>query len=93
LIERAQFAVNDCIYQPGVYKYEDDFEGSFLEYFLHEMEKVLHPNNINVNPSIMKQYLNHIVPQICMPGDDSNYGSTATRDVECLQALSKRIHY
>jgi chorismate mutase len=22
-----------------------------------------------------------------------NYGSSATRDVECLQALSKRIHY
>lgn len=40
LIERAQFALNDCTYQPGVYKYDNDFKGSFLEYFLHEMEQV-----------------------------------------------------
>ncbi|KAJ2852802.1 chorismate mutase aro7, partial [Coemansia erecta] len=26
-------------------------------------------------------------------GDDTNYGSSATRDIECLQALSRRIHY
>ena len=25
--------------------------------------------------------------------DDQNYGSAATRDVECLQAMSRRIHY
>ncbi|KAG0059091.1 chorismate mutase aro7, partial [Linnemannia elongata] len=40
LIERAQFALNDCTYQPGVYKYDNGSQGSFLEYFLHEMEKV-----------------------------------------------------
>lgn len=27
------------------------------------------------------------------PGDDFNYGSAATLDVQCLQALSQRIHY
>ncbi|KAF9544452.1 chorismate mutase aro7 [Mortierella hygrophila] len=125
LIERAQFALNDCTYQPGVYKYDNGSQGSFLEYFLHEMEKVharvrrytspdeypftsplpepmlptldfpptLHPNNINVNKDIMERYLQDIVPKICTPGDDLNYGSSATRDTECLQALSKRIHY
>ncbi|KAG0264483.1 chorismate mutase aro7 [Mortierella polycephala] len=125
LIERAQFALNECTYQPGVYEYEDGYKGSFLGYFLHEMEKVhsrvrrytspdeypftsplpepilptldfppiLHPNNINVNKDIMDRYLQDIVPKICTPGDDLNYGSSATRDVECLQALSKRIHY
>ncbi|KAF9189799.1 chorismate mutase aro7 [Haplosporangium sp. Z 767] len=125
LIERAQFALNECTYQPGVYEYEDGYKGSFLGYFLHEMEKVhsrvrrytspdeypftlplpepilptldfppiLHPNNINVNKDIMDRYLQDIVPKICAPGDDLNYGSSATRDVECLQALSKRIHY
>ncbi|PVU98101.1 hypothetical protein BB561_000114 [Smittium simulii] len=30
---------------------------------------------------------------MCKPGDDKNYGSTATRDIECLQALSRRVHY
>jgi len=40
LIERAQFALNDCTYQPGVYEYDDGYKGSFLGYFLHEMEKV-----------------------------------------------------
>ncbi|KAF9409523.1 chorismate mutase aro7 [Podila epigama] len=125
LIERAQFKLNECTYQPNVYEYEDGYKGSFLGYFLHEMEKVhsrvrrytspdeypftqplpqpilppldfpptLHPNNINVNTDIMDRYLNDIVPKICAAGDDLNYGSSATRDVECLQALSKRIHY
>ncbi|KAF9976764.1 chorismate mutase aro7 [Actinomortierella ambigua] len=125
LIERAQFALNDKTYKPGYYQYENGYEGSFLGYFLHEMEKVhskvrrytspdeypfteplpepilpkldfppvLHPNNINVNKDIMERYLQDIVPKICVSGDDLNYGSSATRDVECLQALSKRIHY
>ncbi|KAF8979905.1 chorismate mutase aro7 [Entomortierella lignicola] len=125
LIERAQFAKNDCIYTPGVYEYDDGSRGSFLEYLLHEMEKVharvrrytspdeypftsplpepilpalefppiLHKNDINVNKDIMERYLQDIVPKICVPGDDLNHGSSATRDVECLQALSKRIHY
>ncbi|KAF8932538.1 chorismate mutase [Dissophora ornata] len=125
LIERAQFAWNEYTYQPGVYDYDDGFKGSFLGYFLHEMEKVharvrrytspdeypftsplpapilptldfpptLHKNDINVNSDIMDRYLQDIVPKICAPGDDMNYGSSATRDVECLQALSKRIHY
>ncbi|KAI1317380.1 chorismate mutase aro7 [Mortierella claussenii] len=125
LIERAQFALNDCTYRPGVYEYDNGFKGSFLGYFLHEMEKVharvrrytspdeypftsplpepvlpaldfppiLHKNDINVNKDIMDRYLQDIVPKICAATDDLNYGSSATRDVECLQALSKRIHY
>ncbi|KAG0319625.1 chorismate mutase aro7 [Dissophora globulifera] len=125
LIERAQFAVNECTYQEGVYEYDDGYKGSFLGYFLHEMEivharvrrytspdeypftsplpppilpsldfpPILHKNDINVNNDIMDRYLQDIVPRICSPGDDSNYGTSATRDVECLQALSRRIHY
>lgn len=41
----------------------------------------------------MKFYLENIVPSLCVTGDDQNYGSAATKDVECLQALSQRIHY
>lgn len=51
------------------------------------------PNDININDKIMDVYVNHLVNAICQPGDDNNYGSAATKDIECLQALSRRIHY
>eukprot|EP00026_Physarum_polycephalum_P009744 Phypoly_transcript_09878.p1 GENE.Phypoly_transcript_09878~~Phypoly_transcript_09878.p1 ORF type:complete len:234 (+),score=36.57 Phypoly_transcript_09878:37-702(+) len=54
---------------------------------------ILHPNTVNLNARIMKIYVNEIVSQITAPGSDNNYGSAATCDVACLQALSKRIHY
>lgn len=41
----------------------------------------------------MDIYVKYIVPEICVDADDLNYGSSATRDIECLQALSRRIHY
>jgi len=41
----------------------------------------------------MEFYLNRIVPAVCVQKDDQNYGSSATCDVACLQALSQRIHY
>jgi chorismate mutase len=50
-------------------------------------------NAINLNPRIRQLYLDHLLPAICAPGDDQNYGSSAVCDVACLQALSKRIHY
>ncbi|RUS18975.1 chorismate mutase, partial [Endogone sp. FLAS-F59071] len=53
----------------------------------------LYPNDINVNPQILSCYLDHIVGAVAKPGDDQQYGSATTRDVEVLQALSKRIHY
>ncbi|KAJ1956327.1 chorismate mutase aro7 [Dispira parvispora] len=55
--------------------------------------EILHPNEININDKIYNMYTHDIVPQACAPGDDKNYGSSATRDIECLHALSKRIHY
>ena len=48
---------------------------------------------INVNPKIRDIYQKQLIPKICEAGDDQNYGSSATCDVTCLQALSKRIHY
>jgi len=53
----------------------------------------LHPNNINVNNKIWDSYINNVVPRICPIDDDSNYGSSATIDTSCLQALSRRIHF
>jgi chorismate mutase len=50
-------------------------------------------NDINVNPTILDYYVTSILPQISVDGDCGNYGSSACSDVQCLQALSKRIHY
>lgn len=41
----------------------------------------------------MDIYIKDILPVICKKGDDMNYGSSATKDIEALQALSKRIHF
>ncbi|CAO3631596.1 unnamed protein product [Cunninghamella blakesleeana] len=126
LIERAQFALNKCIYTPGALEFNGTTgDKSFLEYFLWETEKVharvrrytspdeyaftsplpesilppvkykkfLYKNDININDKIMDIYVNSIVTEICESRDDNNYGSSATKDIECLQALSRRIHY
>jgi len=50
-------------------------------------------NDININPQIRQLYEETLVPLICAPGDDHQYGSAGVCDVACLQALSKRIHY
>lgn len=125
-IERAQFKVNQLIYQEGAFKLSGEAR-TFLEYLLYNVEAAYskvrrytspdeHPfaprsalpkpilpalqfprtlisNEINVNPTILDMYIDSIVPVICDVGDDQNYGSAATADVACLQALSKRIHY
>lgn len=41
----------------------------------------------------MDFYVKDILPTICKQSDDQNYGSSATKDIEALQALSKRIHF
>jgi len=51
------------------------------------------PNHINHNDRVMDFYLATVLPSICEPGDDENYGSSAMADVACLQLLSKRVHY
>jgi chorismate mutase len=62
--------------------------------------KILHPNEVNVNAKLKECYTAHILPATCMQTDrgdrgenQENYGSAATCDVLCLQALSRRIHF
>lgn len=52
-------------------------------------------DEVNVNQEIMDFYVQHIVPEVsCGAGDQpENSGSVAVCDVECLQALSRRIHF
>lgn len=62
--------------------------------------KILHPNNVTVTQKIKEFYIEKFLPAVCSDfGHDDrgpeqeNYGSTATEDIGCLQALSRRIHY
>lgn len=126
LIERSQFKHNSNIYQANKMNFKDGYKGSFLAWFLKEVEYVhakvrryhspdeypftsnlpepllppleyppvlVDPEKININDEIFDVYVNTVVPGITKSGDDTNYGSSATRDIECLQALSRRIHY
>lgn len=62
--------------------------------------EILHRNNVNVNEKIKKSYIEHFLPAACPDfgrkdrGEaQENYGSAATCDIACLQALSRRIHF
>ncbi|KAF2121100.1 chorismate mutase [Lophiotrema nucula] len=62
--------------------------------------KILHPNDVIVNAKLKESYIEHILPAACAQfgredrGErEENYGSAATCDVACLQALSQRIHF
>jgi chorismate mutase len=51
-----------------------------------------------VNPKIYSSYIDDILPRITQNLPDKgesaeNYGSCSVRDVECLQSLSRRIHF
>ena len=61
---------------------------------------ILHDNDVNVNDIIKQRYIDEILPAVCPQfgredrGEaQENYGSAATCDVACLQALSRRIHF
>ena len=65
-----------------------------------EYPEILHPNNVDVNQELKKKYIQVIMPRVCQGfgrkdrGEkQENYGSAATCDVACLQALSRRIHF
>lgn len=65
-----------------------------------EYPRILHPNNVNVNDIIKEKYTKEVLPEACRKFDRpdrgearENYGSAATCDVTCLQALSRRIHF
>jgi chorismate mutase len=61
---------------------------------------ILHKNDVNVNEKIKQNYIENFLPTACRDfgrrdrGEtEENYGSTATADILCLQALSRRIHF
>ncbi|KAJ5246613.1 Chorismate mutase [Penicillium chermesinum] len=93
--------------QSRVRRYQSPDEYPFFPDVLEEpvlqplqYPRILHANNVNVNATIKQRYIEEILPAVCPQfgqGDrgeaQENYGSTATCDVACLQALSRRIHF
>ncbi|KAK9141555.1 hypothetical protein Syun_010955 [Stephania yunnanensis] len=61
----------------------------------HNYPSVLHPAgaSININKDIWDFYTKQLLPLFTTAGDDGNYANTAQCDLQCLQALSRRIHY
>lgn len=62
--------------------------------------QILHPNDVNVNEKLKYSYVNEILPKACVKYErperrdaQENYGSAATCDVSCIQALSRRVHF
>ena len=99
------------LHSPDEYPFTSDLPAPVLKPLV--FPKILYPNDINVNSTILTFYTRDIVPRITKRAtlalseskrsngivgddeheDDGNYGSTATIDVEVLQAISKRVHY
>ncbi|KAF8400524.1 hypothetical protein HHK36_013823 [Tetracentron sinense] len=83
-------------------RYENPEEQPFFPDYLppplvypHNYPQVLHPAaaSININKTIWDMYFNQLLPLFTAKGDDGNYCTTAVCDLECLQVLSRRIHY
>ncbi|KAJ0089942.1 hypothetical protein Patl1_12584 [Pistacia atlantica] len=85
--------LGDMKTQKNILSFPDNIPGSLLP--PHNYPQVLHPPSasININSTIWDKYVNQLLPVLVAEGDDGNYASTATSDLDCLQALSRRIHY
>lgn len=95
------------ILQSKVRRYQSPDEYPFFPDALEEpilqplqYPKILHANDVNLNTQIKDEYIHNFLPKACKQfgredrGEtQENYGSAATCDVACLQALSRRIHF
>ena len=64
-----------------------------LQYPTDLLSSVGGASTLNFNRSLLKQYIETILPSIAKRGDDEQHGSTVLCDIAVLQALSRRVHY
>lgn len=50
-------------------------------------------HSFNMNKKIWKMYFEKLLPKLVTDRNDGNYTLTAICDLNCLQSLSKRVHY
>lgn len=93
--------------QSLIRRFESPDEYPFFPDHLHkpvlpslDYPKILHKNDVNVNDKIKTFYTEQFLPKVCPSFgredrgvSQENYGSSATCDIACLQALSRRIHF
>ncbi|KOG96359.1 chorismate mutase ARO7 [Saccharomyces eubayanus] len=75
--------------------FPDKIQKSFLPSVNYPQILAPYAPEVNYNDKIKDVYIEKIIPLISRKdGDDSNnFGSVATSDIECLQSLSRRIHF
>ncbi|KAI3997898.1 hypothetical protein MKX01_036800, partial [Papaver californicum] len=73
---------------PRWFTFAIDTFSSRVPEFLHAAS-----SSNNINSTIWKFYLEELLPSFTKQGDDGSYACTGVCDLNCLQALSRRIHY
>jgi chorismate mutase len=78
--------------------FPDALELPILQPLRYPAAGALHANNVDVNAELKRSYVENVLPAACArreerPEQQENYGSAATVDVLCLQALSRRVHF
>ncbi len=79
--------------------FPDALEPTILQPLRYPAAGALHANDVNVNAQLKRSYVDDVLPRACAiqreerPEQQENYGSAATADVLCLQALSRRVHF
>lgn len=81
---------------PDEYAFSKNLPDPIIEAL--EYPALIRADGVNVNDKIKDFYLHDILPALLTSHKDlgekkENYGSAAVCDVECLQALSRRIHF
>lgn len=74
--------------------FPNDLEKSILPPINYPQVLAPYFRSISINDEIKDIYTKEIIPLISKPGEQpENLGSCATVDIDCLQSLSRRIHF
>jgi chorismate mutase len=78
--------------------FPDVLQPAILQPLKYPAAGALHPNDVNVNAELKRSYVENVLPAACALREEraeqqENYGSAATADMLCLQALSRRVHF
>lgn len=127
LIDRAQYCVNETVYEAGKSGFAGETSRCLFDVRMHYHEQmdalfgrfcapeerpftrnlpepkrevvlletglqIDDLESVNFAGPIRTRYMK-LIPQICRPGDDGQYGSSVEHDVYAIQAISRRIHY
>ena len=93
--------------QSKIRRYQSPDEYPFFEDAMQDLllpplqyPRILWENDVNANQELKRRYVEAVLPACSAKAQraeraeaQENYGSAATADVNCLQSLSRRIHF